>query len=61
MSSIIWVIFYQANTFEFKNLAEQMFPCVFHCITQNSRIIQTDTTLRNYSVDPKFEEFFSIA
>ncbi len=52
--------FYLANTFEFKNLARQMFPCVLHCIAQNRHIIQTDTTLRNYSADPKFEEFFRL-
>ncbi len=54
------MIFYLANTFEFKNLARQMFPCVLHCITQDRHIIQSDTVLRNYSVDPKFEEFFRL-
>ncbi len=52
--------FYLANTFEFKNLARQMFPCVLHCIAQDRRIIQTNTMLRNYSADPKFEEFFRL-
>ncbi|MCP4651406.1 MAG: hypothetical protein GY853_15175, partial [PVC group bacterium] len=52
--------FYLSNIFEFKTLSKQLVPCVIHFIARDRRILESDSVLKTYASDPKFQEFFSL-